>query len=136
MPEDDSPMEFDMSSVEFDMSFSTNSRINYLLWLCNENMRKEQPLEWFVACKNLLKELACRMKEDEFKVHTECIKKIEVSVNDFQVYNMNFNANANKGLEYHPPRDVFDQLYEWEVKLRAKANKIGLLFKESYGHAI
>ena len=125
MADDDLP-------VEYDMSFSTNTRINYLLWKCNESMEKEDPLDWLKSCKNLLKECSTEMKEDEMLIHRQRIKEVEEAINKVHEYNRHYSASgAKKGLPYQPPRDAFDKLYDWELILRQKLDKMGLLFKKA-----
>jgi hypothetical protein len=117
--------------VEYDMSFSTNTRINYLLWKCNESMEKEDPLDWLKSCKNLLKECSTEMKDEEMTIHRQRIRDVEESIKKVQEYNRSYSSNgARKGMPYQPPRDAFDKLYEWELILRQKLDKMGLLFKK------
>lgn len=114
--------------VEYDMSFSTNSRINYLLWLCNESMTKEDPLEWSKALKNLLKECYTHMKEDEWKTHQDRMKKADELVKKYIDYARNYEARGGK-TPFNPPRESFDNLYDWELIIRKKLDKMGLLMK-------
>ena len=116
--------------VEYDMSFSTNARINYLLWLANEAMSKDEPLEWFKACKNMLKECSITMKEKdginkEMELHKQKVKEIEEAMNNYNTYQINYRQST----KFSPPREVFDKLYDWEIMLRKKLDKMGLLLK-------
>ena len=125
MPETD-----DTTPVEYDMSFSTNARINFLLWQCNEAMRNEVPLEWFKCCKNLLKECYTKMIDTEFKDHEKDITEIEKQLNNYSEYVGIYN-NRKRRSSFNPPRKVFDLLFKWELKLRSKLNKMKLLFKDA-----
>ena len=116
--------------VEYDMSFSTNARINYLLWICNESARKAEPIEWLDTCKNLLKECAVSMGEEEFQEHKTIIKEAEEAANKYNEYIRN-RANNKINIAFRPPREIFDILYGWELKLRRKLDKMGLLFRKS-----
>jgi len=55
--------------VEFDMSFSTNTRINYNLWQCNLASTQRDPHKWYFSCKNLFKEIVTDLKDIEFCNH-------------------------------------------------------------------
>jgi len=118
--------------VEYDMSFSTNARINYLLWKCNQSMEQEEPLEWFKCCKNILKESNVSMTDDELKKHRDVMKNIETGLIKYQQYMVTFQmVGSKKGMPFNPPRECFDLLYDWEMLLRKKLDKMGLLFKKS-----
>lgn len=116
--------------VEFDMSFSTNTRINYLLWQCNENTKNEDILAWFNSCKNLYKEAASSMKDDERKVHDDKRKKCESTIKEYQNYIKTYQTGGRRDQPYDPPREAFDALFEWELKLRDKLDKMGLLLRK------
>lgn len=122
-------MEQNELPVQYDMSFSTNTRINYLLWNCNQSLEQEEPLQWFKCLKNILKECSVSMKEIEYTEHEERITKLETSIKEFQIYMGNYNKIKNSNAPFSPPRECFDLLLKWEIVLRKKLDKMGLLFK-------
>jgi len=49
--------------------------------------------------------------------------------NHYQTYN-------KKNHPYTPPTQIFDRLFEWEITIRKKLNKMGLLFRRKDTYAI
>jgi len=128
----------DGGQVEYDMSFSTNTRINFLLWKCNQAQESDDAQVWFKNCKNLYKELFVKMNDGEKRINRDTITKCDKELNAFMMYNQNYEMNHDKMPVYIPPKAIFNSLFDWESALRQAAHKMGLLFKEgqdSY-HAI
>jgi len=122
-------MEQNELPVQYDMSFSTNTRINYLLWNCNQALEQDDPLQWFKSLKNILKEVSTSTKDEDYTNHEDQMKKIEKSITEFQIYMGNYAKIKNSNAPFAPPRECFDLLLQWEITLRKKLDKMGLLFK-------
>jgi len=116
--------------VEFDMSFSTNTRINYLLWKYNGCSEEGNADGWFQNCKNIYKELSVKMSDPETESAEESKTKCQKDLNEFISYNTNYQRNHEKIPVYMPPSAIFESLFRWEIELRKKAQKLKLLFKE------
>jgi len=113
-------------AVAYDMSFSTNSRINYLLWKCNQSLEQENAFEWFKCLKNLYKEISPRVEEEELKEYEKEIKLIKKEIDKYQ----NFILASQNIKNVKIPETVFELLYDWEIVIRHKLNDLGLLFKD------
>jgi len=118
--------------VEYDMSFSTNSRINFILWKINQCIESDTPYDWLKQCKILLLECSSSMKEAERQEHQVILGEIERALNEFKQYELNYRITAaNKSIPFNPPRKIFDLLYNWSEKLKKKLDKMGLLFRRA-----
>lgn len=122
--------------VEFDMSFSTNNRINFLLWRANQAMDQDDALEWLKVCKNLLKE--ANVDDKEYEAFMKEMKDIEAAYAKFSEYINNYQLNKLQKVRmpFVPPRQVYDLLYEMERRLRKRFDKMGLLFRKGDQFAI
>lgn len=126
-------MEDEINQVEYDMSFSTNARINVNLWKCNQYAEAKDPESWFEVCKTLFKEIRPKLKKDgEKTIHEEKMKDVETELKEYLSYVQIYNTNlaAKKAVVFEPKRNIFDSLFEWENMLRQELDNIGLLFKD------
>lgn len=122
--DDQSPIE-----VEHDMSFSTNTRINYCLWSCNMASIQGNVLELYSHLKNLYKEIYATSTESEIIQHNDYKNKIDSAIekHNKQIWNARLNDSEIPDL----PREITSLMEEWELIIRKKLDKMGLTLRRS-----
>ena len=117
-------------TTAFDMGISTLMRINYWLWRCNEAGAGDDVIDWFKSIKIVYKESDAFMNDKEREEHKEHLKTVEKSYSSFIKYMDNYKANPKQYHLFTPPREVFDQLFNWELLLRRILDRKGLLMRK------
>lgn len=131
---------FNMGTENFtyDMSFSTLGRINFWLWQTNNAAFNDDVHSWRKAIRNVYKEAETFFNNDDRKELNEQLRNIEKEYKKYLTYEASTANPSFKRYKPYPPRAIFDNLFNCEVKLRRFLDKEGLLMKrgEDSGKAV
>jgi hypothetical protein len=117
-----------------DMTMSTAFRINYWLYILDNNGYIENIPEWYRALLVMYRETIPHITEKEdINDLTEKKKIVMEQVGEYNRNSSNFMQARKKGLKVHfqPSGDIFALLDEFDCLIRIKLEKYGLLMKKN-----
>lgn len=118
------------TTSQFDMSFNTLGRINYWLWRANIAQEKNNVHDWFQTIKIIYKESDPYMKPTDRTLQIKYYARITASYRRYLNYEATYNSSPRKGA-WQPPRQIFEDLFEWELSLRRFLERKGILMRKS-----